>query len=316
MKLTVHRFLLLAAQIGTIVLLLCTLLTNWGEDPYWMGLFPHFRFQYALGALICTLLFIAYIRWRWFVLAALVLATNLTEILPIYRSAPAVAAYGPHIDVVSCNVLRSNLDFDRLINHVTEQAPDIIFLTETTYAWIEALKTSPLSDTYHFHHYVPRYGYFGLALLSKFPLSEIRIRHWSEARIPSLSCRVHPPRGAFRLYGLHPSAPPDPDEIRWRNEIISGLVKDIERQKEPIVLLGDLNLTPYHPRFKALLRQTGLKDSRQGFGRQGSFPSGYAYFGLTLDHVLLSPAIKVLAREVGPRIGSDHRPISISLQLP
>lgn len=303
-------------QTGTLLLIVATVLAGMGDEPYWIGLFAHFRLHLAIAAFICALVFIVGVKWRWFVMAALVLATNLVEILPAYRRPSPPPAQGARVSFFALNVLWHNAAYDQVIAQIKQQQPDLVLLVEATYQWAAAIDSSDLISDYRFRMMEPRYGYTGMLLLSKFPLSEKRMALWADARFPTLSCRVHPPGQHFRLYGMHPSAPPDSVEIIWRNQILTQLAQDIRSRNEPVIVLGDCNLTPYHVRFKQFLAQAGLKDSRIGFGYQASFPSRWGLIGLPLDHALVSPDIRIHARKIGPDVGSDHRPLQLVLQLP
>jgi endonuclease/exonuclease/phosphatase (EEP) superfamily protein YafD len=77
------------------------------------------------------------------------------------------------------------------------------------------------------------------------------------------------------------------------------------------ILAGDLNVTSWSPFFKDWLRESGLHDSRLGFGVQATWPTTSPLFLIPLDHVLVSPDIQVMQRQVGADVGSDHRPVLI-----
>jgi endonuclease/exonuclease/phosphatase (EEP) superfamily protein YafD len=75
--------------------------------------------------------------------------------------------------------------------------------------------------------------------------------------------------------------------------------------------MGDLNATPFSPRFKNLLIDCGLRDSSLGFGITRTWHSEIPLLGLPIDHILVSRDLAVISREVGPKVGSDHRPVMV-----
>ena len=86
----------------------------------------------------------------------------------------------------------------------------------------------------------------------------------------------------------------------------------------PRLLLGDLNATSWSPHFTDLVRDCRLRDARQGFGVQPTWPrfSGIArLLQIPIDHTLVSDDVEVVARRVGPDLGSDHRPVEIELRI-
>jgi endonuclease/exonuclease/phosphatase (EEP) superfamily protein YafD len=107
-----------------------------------------------------------------------------------------------------------------------------------------------------------------------------------------------------------------PSAAAARNEHLSALAKFVRREKAPVVVAGDLNVTSWSPFFRDLLRDGNVRDSREGRGVQPSWVSRIPLTDLPLDHILISPGIVVASRMVGPHLGSDHRPVIADLLLP
>lgn len=79
-------------------------------------------------------------------------------------------------------------------------------------------------------------------------------------------------------------------------------------------VLGDLNATPWSPRFRDLVAAAGLRQARRGFGLQASWgPRPLPWALLPIDHVLLRGPWQVRSFRAGPRLGSDHRPVVAEL---
>ena len=83
----------------------------------------------------------------------------------------------------------------------------------------------------------------------------------------------------------------------------------------PVLLLGDMNLTPWSPAFADLLQQTGLRDGRLGFGLLPTWPARWGVLGIPIDHALISPAVTIHQMEIGRDVGSDHRPLVIEFSV-
>ena len=82
------------------------------------------------------------------------------------------------------------------------------------------------------------------------------------------------------------------------------------------MVLGDLNTTPWSARYRALLDDAGLEDTRVGYGLQTSWPSFLpAVLRIPIDHVLVTPDLAAAEREVGPEVGSDHLPVWVELAV-
>jgi endonuclease/exonuclease/phosphatase (EEP) superfamily protein YafD len=62
--------------------------------------------------------------------------------------------------------------------------------------------------------------------------------------------------------------------------------------------------------------ESGLRDVMQGRGWRPTWLAGFWPLALRIDHVLASPGLCVEQAEVGPDVGSDHRPVFARLALP
>ncbi|MEE8238524.1 MAG: endonuclease/exonuclease/phosphatase family protein, partial [Nitrososphaerales archaeon] len=96
---------------------------------------------------------------------------------------------------------------------------------------------------------------------------------------------------------------------------ITEVSKSVSDQEDPILLLGDLNITPWSPIFKDFLRSTGLRDSREGFGLQPSWPTWFPPAWIPIDHVLVSSNVTVYDRKIERDIGSDHYPVIVDFSV-
>jgi len=58
-----------------------------------------------------------------------------------------------------------------------------------------------------------------------------------------------------------------------------------------------------------------LEDTMAGRTWSPTWLTGFAPLALRIDHVLASPGTCVVNAEVGPEIGSDHRPLRVTLRF-
>ena len=120
---------------------------------------------------------------------------------------------------------------------------------------------------------------------------------------------MHPVRGT------HPLPPGGGDYWRWRNGQLAELATFIQGLDGPVVVLGDLNVTPWSHYFRTFARDAQLRDGGKGFGLQISWPTYFPPLGIPIDHCLVSPQVDVHDRRTGPAIGSDHYPVIIDLAV-
>jgi endonuclease/exonuclease/phosphatase (EEP) superfamily protein YafD len=100
-----------------------------------------------------------------------------------------------------------------------------------------------------------------------------------------------------------------------RNDQLEKLAQLVRDQKKPVLLVGDLNVSPWSSYFTRLLKNSGLKNSMKGFGFQPSWPSNTSFLRIPIDHVLYTPEIVIRNRAVGPDVGSDHLPVIVDFAL-
>jgi endonuclease/exonuclease/phosphatase family metal-dependent hydrolase len=81
------------------------------------------------------------------------------------------------------------------------------------------------------------------------------------------------------------------------------------------MLIGDLNMTSDSPVFQNFLRETGLRDTRAGFGIQATWPTNVPVLWIAIDHCLVSDKVLVHDRRVGPGVGSDHLPLTVDVSV-
>ncbi len=104
----------------------------------------------------------------------------------------------------------------------------------------------------------------------------------------------------------------------------SRWVRDLEALRSgaastdgPVVLLGNLNATPWHAELRAYTR-TGLRDAADMMGRgpRPTWPTWSPVPFLPLDHVMVGGGMGVNSIETVVIDGSDHRGLLASLRLP
>jgi endonuclease/exonuclease/phosphatase family metal-dependent hydrolase len=158
---------------------------------------------------------------------------------------------------------------------------------------------------------LPDAGAFGIALLSRLPLRDVR-PFWLEST-HAIDARIATPDGALRLIGVHLRPPTTAAGAAERSRQLDALAGIVEEAGEPLAIAGDFNLTPYSPYFTRWLRETRLRDTRTGSGLGFTWPTFLPVVGIPIDHCIVSPEVAVAAFRRLPAFGSDHYPIVVEL---
>jgi endonuclease/exonuclease/phosphatase (EEP) superfamily protein YafD len=240
--------------------------------------------------------------------------------VPYYLPPPGnTGKVGTPLKILQLNVLLTNQQHQKIINLIQKENPDIIGLEEITDNWISALKAIEKNYPYRIIKRSQNdFSAFGLALYSKYPLTDPKIKYYgrfhpsSQSTIPSISALIQVDHQPLRLIVTHPVPP---NVFEYRNSQLASMAADRKRYEKNLIILGDLNTSQWSPYFQKLIQQTGLRDSQLGFGVQPSWPNQPLWIRTPIDHILVSPDIRVLSRSIGPEVGSDHFPVLAKVAL-
>lgn len=217
------------------------------------------------------------------------------------------AAAGKTFRAVCANVHTSNRAHEKVIALAAEYKPDFLILIEVNRRWVEAMK--PLEADYPYRIAEPSEDNFGMAFYSRIKPVTGEIMTAGSLPIPFLRAKFTAGSKSFTLYGAHPLPPISPDYFRYRNDQLDSMAAAIAREGGPALLMGDLNMTPWSPYFKALKAAAGLRNSAEGRGLKPSWPAHMPPVMIPIDHCLNSAGVVIKKFEPGPRIGSDHLPL-------
>jgi endonuclease/exonuclease/phosphatase family metal-dependent hydrolase len=118
-----------------------------------------------------------------------------------------------------------------------------------------------------------------------------------------------------RVFSVHTTWPVAPASAGRRNEQLARLAEQARAVTLPLVVVGDLNVTPFSPHFQQLLADGGLRSAADGFGWQPTWPTFMPPAGIQIDHALVNSRVAVEHFAQGSGTGSDHLPIVADLVL-
>jgi endonuclease/exonuclease/phosphatase (EEP) superfamily protein YafD len=284
-----------------------------GTASWALNVLSHFRIQYfiCLSVAVAALLLL---RMRWSALVfGLFAAVNLVLILPLFVGKQQMPDSGRAVRSMLINVNLWNSQYDLVKQSIRDANPDVVVLEEVSSEWMRQL--AEIVEIYPHREIRPREDCFGIAMLSKYPFKKSGIEYLGTAGVPSVFAEVDVDGKSVLVLGTHPLPPSGPDHARLRNEQLAAISAFLQDVKLPVILLGDLNATPWCPYFRKLLSNTGLKDTGRGYGVQPTWPSHNPLLRIPIDHCLVSQGIVVTHREVGPYTGSDHYPLIVDVAL-
>lgn len=300
-----------AALCGAL-LSIATILGFLGSFWWFLDLFSHFRVQYFFGLAAVTLILLFPRRYKACFFFGMLSLVNGGLIATLYfGESPQPTKGGYRSLLMNVNTFCGKPE--KVAQTINQMAPDLVVLEEVNDRWLSELSTS--LRAYPYSRTIPREDNFGIALYSKHPFIRSEIRQVGEADVPSVIAELELPDGPLTVIATHPLPPGGAENSRLRNDQLARLPTLVKQAKSPVILLGDLNVTPWCSHFTRLLRQSGLKDSSQGRGVLATWPSFSPILLIPIDHCLHSASIQITKKAVGPNSGSDHYPLIIDFVL-
>jgi endonuclease/exonuclease/phosphatase (EEP) superfamily protein YafD len=280
-----------------------------------IDIFSHFQIQYALATLILFGFFFFKKRFVQSFFMGILFIINIFPILNTDQKVYARIEHGNIFKVYSANINKDNKDLMPLINDVKRVNADIVLLVEVRARQVEQL--TPLIKKYKYKiiDRKMRTSEVGILFLSKFPIVSYNVINLSDYGNGVLETKLVIDQKEILFCGVHIPRHHLNKKFSVRQKMILRVADKISTRSHPVIVAGDFNATPFSPIFKKFLKVSGLKDSRNGFGWQPTWPALLPFLWIPIDHILVSPDIKIHYRETGSYIGSDHFPVIAELSI-
>jgi endonuclease/exonuclease/phosphatase (EEP) superfamily protein YafD len=170
-----------------------------------------------------------------------------------------------------------------------------------------------------------------LMIFSRVPLNDVETRYFDQfPNIPTVFFNLSIDGKNYRVAAGHAAPPVNVPinmaefqaaksltmttvgeiQLSLRNAHLRAVADWISTKAGSILVVGDLNTTPYSHAFENFISTSGLKDARKGRGFLPTWgPLSPWPLRLPIDHILLSKGLEATSLNVGPDVGSDHRPL-------
>lgn len=308
------------------IMLIPTLASLTRFDQWWVRGFDFPRLQISfLMILVIVAILLVYPfdeLWQFGLLSLLILGLmyQASKILPYTKlSKKTVESFNGdsndnHISILVSNVLTTNTSYHKLINLVDQRKPDILLTLESDKTWEEEL--SAIEESYTHTVKVPLDNLYGMHLYSKLELKDIKVRYLIDEEIPSIHGHVILPNGhQVKIHCLHPKPPSPSEDLTSTNRDAELLLvgRDVKKDKETVLVLGDLNDVAWSRTTRLFQKISGLMDPRLGRGFFSTFHTGYFIFRWPLDHVFHTNDFTLVDIARLESIDSDHFPMYIKL---
>ena len=287
-------------------------LHEWDDVQWALELISHWQWVYLVVGITCLAVLVIAKRAWWPLMPSLVLgASFLFQSGTLDRSTEPVGAR-PVLQVATANLNVDTTDFSALVGWlVFGDAPDVVFLQEFTGQAQQALQAPAVVQRYPHRVEAPQPDPFGLAILSRYPLSDVQKVEPSDmqATLRLRATLTWAGGTPVRLSAIHPMPPISAFYAQLRDQALAEEAQHLSQSGGLALMAGDFNTTPWAKGMFAIDSQL-----RRANGLAGSWPNAFGWLSvLPLDHVLASSGWQRAGSGHGPDLGSDHRPVVVRL---
>ncbi|EAZ79596.1 endonuclease/exonuclease/phosphatase family protein [Algoriphagus machipongonensis] len=314
----------LILRFASAFLIIATLIPFIKWDYWWIRIFDYPQLQKLVLIVICITAWLALPleiqnseKWTWLfllLLAAVHLFQQVKTFSPIGKkmieTVPFDQENGIHLMV--SNVYQFNKSYDKLVDLVLKTSPDLVFLVETDQKWKDGI--SKIEEEYENKILIPLDNTYGMLLYTRLEIVSQKIEYLIDDEIPSIELELKLKSGKIiTVYAIHPT-PPVPNENPKSTERDAEILivgKKAKANKNPSLVIGDLNDVAWSYTTELFLKVSEMSDPRRGRGLFSTYNAKIPLFRWPLDHVFLSKQFGLTELKVMPSINSDHFPISM-----
>ena len=278
-----------------------------GHVHWTLDLFSHFRWQYFILCLFG-------VAWTWTrrrprIVQLILLASLLVNAVALYQvkgDSAFAATSGPRLRVVSLNVNITNPQQGRGARRPAHREPGRDRPDRGRQRLDERARVPPrhlpgpvvLTARRQLRTGVPE---------SRAAPVDLELIQTSDHATPSVLARLTLDGRELAILATHPPPPINGEMAAARDEGLQGAATLVASLNMPVLLIGDLNATPWSQGLR-LLRDGSTLDYRSADAAWTPTWNARTPFAIPIDHALVTPPLVVASRHIGPDVGSDHRP--------
>lgn len=220
-------------------------------------------------------------------------------------------AAGPRLTVMSFNVGVSNPMRQEMARFVAEEDPDLLFVLESSFEWEDALERwgPPMAAV----AIVPQGRVAGITVTADPALGARSVPVPFAGPDQAAAVEVTLGGRSTVVLALHPPSPTTGARAGERDRILAAAGDWAAGLGTPVLVVGDLNATPWSHGYAALRFRGRLVDTSRSAGLQPTWPAGWGPLMIPIDHALHTGDLATVARETGPSLGSAHLPLLVTV---
>ncbi len=310
----IYKILFNKAHILILIFLVSCFLSRLNSQFYLINFFGQLSFQILVGGILLFFILLISKKLWSSVICFIICILFASDILPACNNCNVFLKdkeqnYN-NIRLMTFNVSYNNelKNFEKLFELILFEKPDIIQFQEVAPQVQEKLKLLKPFFPYNTGINKPLHV-IDSVILSKHPLIENRSGD-NHAVLTSLILN----NTKLTIIGIHLNNPLNQNNFNSATKGINYLKSLVENINQNLILIGDLNMTPFSKRFTNFLKDTNLYAYTSYKNPIVTWPTFLpVYLGIEIDHVLFSKNFKVIEKKTLNHFGSDHKPLIVDL---
>lgn len=287
-------------------LLLSAFAALFGRTHPLLDAFGQFLLPAIVGAASLALLAFLTTRYTTGALAIAAVLLNLAIVWPWLQPPPTVEANGPRFKLLLFNVFYHNPRLDLVAPLVRKSNADVVVLLEV----IPRIRSQlgELETAYPYRIECWQQPRCDALILSRFPLSDNQSALPAARTSRSLASVVVNVEGRpLSLFAAHLTLPFPFNRYARQPEQAAEVAGAVKAPAGARMLVGDFNAASWGAAMGNIRDTAGMTILT---GPGGSWPSFLPrQLGIPIDHVLASPELVLISRELIAVTGSDHRAV-------
>lgn len=310
-----NKFFIKRVIVLFILFFAVNIVANLASLNIFVDILSHFKVQYFYISFLFlfSFVYLCFVNKKFIIgviLSFCLVYSNYSTISPYYKNLSNIPK-GETLKVGLFNVLTSNKHYDKLLDEIKLQNPDIVILQEVDNAWVSNIQS--LKKEYPYYKNYPREDNFGISLYSKIPLKNIATEFWDAYSVPVMVADT----GEIKIYCTHTLPPASFDYIKTRNKMlqrIGEILGKAPHRGENVLVAGDLNTTSFSKAYRLAnpsLNSYPIYDAINYIpAAKGTWNAKHPpFFRITLEHILTTENIVPTKTTLGNPFGSDHLPV-------
>ncbi len=227
------------------------------------------------------------------------------------------------INITHINVDLHNETPSAIFDHLNEVQPDIIFFQELSPKF--ANNVPPNMSGYDWVISQPQTNTQGIGMLvatsAELNILNAEIIYLApDSQRPLIEATIVHEDNLLHILSWHTIRPSHEWALTFQSMTFDSLIawaNEKQTGSGDVLILGDFNATPWSANFNKLLHEANLQNTQSRYHvRYNTWPAQLPqWLGIPIDNAAHSNGVYTIVHDVGPNIGSDHRPLHLKLVL-